>query len=39
MLFDVHADPLELTNLADKPEHQKLRTQLSKLVNDYSYPT
>jgi iduronate 2-sulfatase len=38
MLFDVHADPMELTNLADDPKHQATRTELSKLVNAYSYP-
>ncbi len=38
MLFDVHADPMELTNLADDPKHKAVREQLSKLVNAYSYP-
>jgi arylsulfatase A-like enzyme len=38
MLFDVHADPLELTNLADDPKHAATRAELSKLVNAYSYP-
>jgi iduronate 2-sulfatase len=38
MLFDVHADPMELTNLANDPKHQKTRAELSKLVNAYSYP-
>jgi hypothetical protein len=38
MLFDVHADPMELTNLADDPKHEATRTELSKLVNAYSYP-
>lgn len=38
MLFDVHADPMELTNLADDPKHQNVRAELSKLVNSYSYP-
>ncbi len=39
MLFDVHADPMELTNLVDDPKHQQVRAELSKLVNTYSYPT
>ncbi|HEY4380758.1 MAG TPA: sulfatase [Acidobacteriaceae bacterium] len=38
MLFDVHADPMELTNLADDPKHAATRAELSKLVNAYSYP-
>jgi iduronate 2-sulfatase len=38
MLFDVFADPMELTNLADEPKHQQVRAQLSKLVENYSYP-
>jgi iduronate 2-sulfatase len=38
MLFDVHADPMELTNLADDPKHATTRAGLSKLVNAYSYP-
>jgi arylsulfatase A-like enzyme len=38
MLFDVHADPMELTNLADDPKHATTRAELSKLVNAYSYP-
>ena len=38
LLFDVHADPLELTNLADDPKHKDTRAQLSKLVAAYSYP-
>jgi iduronate 2-sulfatase len=38
MLFDVHADPMELTNLADDPKHKATRAELSKLVNAYSYP-
>ena len=37
-LFDVHADPMELTNLADDPKHAAVRAELSKLVNTYSYP-
>ncbi len=38
MLFDVHADPMELTNLADDPKHAATRAELSKLVKAYSYP-
>ncbi len=38
MLFDVHADPMELTNLADDPKHAATRAKLSKLVIAYSYP-
>jgi iduronate 2-sulfatase len=38
LLFDVHADPLELKNLADDPKHAATRAELSKLVNAYSYP-
>ncbi|HEX7159414.1 MAG TPA: sulfatase [Edaphobacter sp.] len=38
MLFDVHADPLELTNLADRSEHSEVRSRLSKLIAAYSYP-
>ena len=36
MLFDVHADPMELTNLADEPKHAQTRAQLSKLISGYS---
>jgi iduronate 2-sulfatase len=39
LLFDVHADPMELHNLADDPKHASTRAELSKLVNSYSYPT
>ena len=38
LLFDVHADPMELHNLADSPQHAATRAELSKLVNAYSYP-
>jgi len=38
MLFDVHADPMELTNLADDPKRQATRAELSKLIAAYSYP-
>jgi arylsulfatase A-like enzyme len=36
MLFDVHADPMELTNLANDPKHAQVRASLSKLIADYS---
>ncbi len=39
LLFDVHADPMELHNLADDPKHASTRAQLSALINAYSYPT
>ena len=39
LLFDVHADPMELHNLADDPKHAATRAELSKLVNAYSYPS
>jgi arylsulfatase A-like enzyme len=38
MLFDVHADPMELINLAENPERKTVREELSKLVGNYSYP-
>ena len=38
MLFDVHADPLELTNRADDPKLKQVRTHLSGLIAEYSYP-
>ena len=38
MLFDVHADPMELTNVADRPEHRKVRQELSGMIAKYSYP-
>jgi len=38
LLFDVHADPMELHNLADDPKHAATRADLSKKVNTYSYP-
>ena len=39
MLFDPHADPLELANLADDPKHAATRAELSKLIAAYSYIT
>jgi iduronate 2-sulfatase len=39
MLFDSHADPMEMTNVADNPRYAAERARLSKLVNAYSYPT
>jgi iduronate 2-sulfatase len=36
MLFDVHADPMELINLADEPQHQETRAQLAKLIAAYT---
>ena len=38
MLFNVHADPMELTNLADNRKHRAVRAELSKLIAAYSYP-
>jgi iduronate 2-sulfatase len=38
MLFDVHADPMEITNLADDPKFASIRKQLSGLIAGYSYP-
>jgi arylsulfatase A-like enzyme len=38
MLFDVHADPMELTNIADKPQHAKVREYLSRIIANYSVP-
>ena len=38
MLFDVHADPMELTNLADNAKYQQVRTHLSGLIANYNYP-
>jgi arylsulfatase A-like enzyme len=36
MLFDVHADPLELTNLANDPRHAAVRAELSALTRAYA---
>lgn len=38
LLFDMHADPMQLRNLADDPKYAGTRAELSKLVNAYSYP-
>jgi iduronate 2-sulfatase len=38
LLFDVHADPMELHNLAEDAKHAETRARLSKLVAGYSYP-
>ena len=37
MLFEVHADPMELTNLADEAKFADVRKKLSGLVGSYSY--
>jgi iduronate 2-sulfatase len=39
LLFDVRADPMELHNLADDPQHAETRAKLSKLIATYSYPS
>jgi hypothetical protein len=39
MMFDVHADPLELSNVADDPKNAIVRAELSKLIAHYSYAT
>jgi len=36
MLFDPKADPLEMKNLADDPQHAKARAELSKLTRSYA---
>ncbi|HEY4359013.1 MAG TPA: sulfatase [Acidobacteriaceae bacterium] len=36
MLLDPHADPMELTNVADDPQHAQERARLSKLIADYT---
>jgi iduronate 2-sulfatase len=39
MLFDVHADPMEMTNLADNPKYQSIRQPLAKLIAEYTVAT
>ena len=36
MLFDIHADPYEIHNLADDPKHARVRAKLSPLVQAYA---
>ena len=36
MLFDVHADPYEMHNLAEDPKHSEVRARLSPLVRRYA---
>jgi hypothetical protein len=36
MLFGVHLDPMELTNLADKPKYLQTHAPLAKLFADYN---
>ena len=36
MLFDPHADPSEMTNLAEDPRYAKVRAELSPLVREYA---
>jgi iduronate 2-sulfatase len=36
MLFDVHADPLEMKNLADDPRHATARAELEALTRAYA---
>jgi len=36
MLFDPKADPLEMKNLADDPQHAKVRAELSALTRSYA---
>ena len=39
MLFDIQADPYEMKNLAEDPQHVKVRSQLSPLVRAYAART
>lgn len=36
LLFDIHADPYEIHNLADDPKHAPIRARLSPLVRAYA---
>jgi iduronate 2-sulfatase len=36
MLFDPHADPLEMTNLANEEKYKSVVAELSKLTRDYA---
>jgi len=36
MLFDTGADPLEMTNLADVPQHAQVHAELSALTRSYA---
>ncbi len=36
MLFDEHADPMEMKNLADNPQYASHRARLSELIRIYS---
>jgi arylsulfatase A-like enzyme len=36
MLFDPKADPLEMKNLADDPQHAQARAELSSLTRKYA---
>jgi arylsulfatase A-like enzyme len=39
MLFDPHADPFEMKNLAEEPRYAKIRAELSALVRTYAAMT
>jgi arylsulfatase A-like enzyme len=36
MLFDPHADPFEMKNLADDPGYARVRAELSPLARKYA---
>jgi arylsulfatase A-like enzyme len=36
MLFDPHADPFEMKNLADDPAYARVRAELSPLARTYA---